>query len=203
MPPPQHSPSPAHAAAPRPPRRAAGGFTLVEVLVALLVLSLGVLGVVALQAGTLRVTRESRLQEAAVRLASEFTDLVRSNPAVARQTTAAANPYLVSFNGTAPSSGSSCFTASACADGVSVARRDVDDWAARVAAALPGARVAVCFDSSPFATGRPDWDCDDSGDVMMVKIGWTQSQIDRSATTLDKATRPSVMVAITPKVDPT
>ena len=57
----------------------AAGFTLLEVLVAIVVLSFGVLGMVGLQTAALNAHREARLQSVGVRLASELAELMRGN----------------------------------------------------------------------------------------------------------------------------
>lgn len=56
------------------------GFTLVEALVALFVLSLGLLGASALLFDGLRTHRVAMRQAAALRLARDMTDRIRANP---------------------------------------------------------------------------------------------------------------------------
>ncbi len=57
------------------------GFSLIEVLVALVVLSIGLLGVAALQASGLRTGRTAIHGMRAVVLASDIVDRIRANPA--------------------------------------------------------------------------------------------------------------------------
>jgi type IV pilus assembly protein PilV len=71
----------------------AEGFTLVEVLVALLVVALGIAGAAALQASTLRAAREAERLSSAARLAASLAERMRANP-VSMALTDAANPYL-------------------------------------------------------------------------------------------------------------
>lgn len=59
------------------------GFTLVEVLVALLILSIGLLGLAGLQAGGLRSNHSAYLRSQAVMLAHDMADRMRSNPVAA------------------------------------------------------------------------------------------------------------------------
>jgi type IV pilus assembly protein PilV len=83
------------------PRRRETGFSLLEVLVAIVVLSFGVLGVVGLQAASLQANKEARNQSAAVRLGRELGDMMRGNKDIAILS-GTANPYLVNF--TSPAS---------------------------------------------------------------------------------------------------
>jgi type IV pilus assembly protein PilV len=57
----------------------ARGFTLVEVLIALLVLSIGMLGIAALFAETLQAGRSAQFRTQAVSLAADLADRIRSN----------------------------------------------------------------------------------------------------------------------------
>ncbi|MEH3087647.1 MAG: type IV pilus modification protein PilV [Xylophilus ampelinus] len=192
-----------------PPRRFHEGFTLVEVLVAIVVLSFGVLGLVGLQALSLQSTREARLQSSAVRLAEEMAELMRINKMVAIKTTAAENPYLIdNFTGTVPATSANCFTA-ACTSGADLARWDVANWLDRIRTELPGARVVICADSVPYDSGGlPRWACDGNAGMLAIKIGWTRGTTQRGSTdgkgqaVLDKATdanaRPGVVFSLVP-----
>ncbi len=64
-----------HAAAPR-----AGGFTLIETLVAMVVISVGMLGIAALYVEGLRAGRTSVYRTTAIDLAADMADRVRANP---------------------------------------------------------------------------------------------------------------------------
>jgi type IV pilus assembly protein PilV len=57
------------------------GFTLVEVLVALVVMAVGLLGIAALYVEGLRAGRTSMYRSVAVTLVSDMADRIRSNPA--------------------------------------------------------------------------------------------------------------------------
>jgi type IV pilus assembly protein PilV len=63
--------------------RAANGFTLIEVLVALVVLSVGLLGVAALQLTSLRSNHGSAMRTQATYLAYDIVDRMRANRAAA------------------------------------------------------------------------------------------------------------------------
>lgn len=178
--------------------------TMIESMVAIVVLCFGMLGVVGLQAAALQSNKEARFQAAAVRYARELGELMRGNKDVAIATASADNPYLVEFTGTLPSAGTDCF-AGACPTTKEVAAFQIRDWLARLDAELPGARVSVCFDNAPYdAGGLPQWDCSGGGGTTVVKIGWTQLTTDRAAIGssgegsggMARAVRPGVVLAV-------
>ena len=192
-----------------PHRRArhSTGFSLVEVLISIVVLSFGMLGMVGLQAAALQANREARMQSTATNLARELAEKMRGNHEVAVLTTN--NPYLGDFASTPLAAATPTFCLSVgttpCADQTAVANAEMTEWLARVNADLPGARVVVCFDNNPFtAAGLPPWGCSVSGDIAVVKIGWTRGSTDKSqvgAAALEKATTPSVVFPVTSSVN--
>lgn len=56
------------------------GFSLIEVLVTLVLVSVGVLGMVALQARTIQYTQDSEQRNAAATLANDLVELMRAMP---------------------------------------------------------------------------------------------------------------------------
>jgi len=60
-------------------RRRAGGFSMIEVLIALVVLAIGLLGLALLQTMNLRYTKNAQQRTLAVNLASELLDTMRAN----------------------------------------------------------------------------------------------------------------------------
>ena len=174
------------------------GFTLVEILVAIVVLSFGVLGVVGMQAAALQSNRSARNQSTAVALGRELADLMRGNKDVALAT-GSANAYLIDYTGTLPTITANCFTG-ACTTTLAVAQFDMNQWLARVSAALPQARVVVCFDDSPYATatGQPQWACTSAANqTLVVKIGWTQQALRASDSAVKAADgQPAVVLPL-------
>jgi type IV pilus assembly protein PilV len=169
------------------------GFTLLEVLVAIVVLSFGVLGVVGLQATAMQANREARNQSAAVALDRELGDLMRGNKDVALNTTASQNPYLLDTASALPTSTADCYSA-ACGTTLAVAQFNMQDWVARAQATLPGSRIVVCFDEDPYndTTGRPQWACSAGATTLpgnvVVKIGWTRQSTNTASTTAERVT---------------
>lgn len=73
------------------------GFSLVEVLVALVILSVGMLGVLTLQVKGLQFSQSARISTSAILAAADMADRIRSNPTagtnyIADQSPAAATP---------------------------------------------------------------------------------------------------------------
>jgi type IV pilus assembly protein PilV len=197
----------------RPTRLRNAGFSLIEVLVAIVVLSFGLLGMVGLQAASLQANRDARLQSTAILLARDLAEAMRGNKLVAVTT----NAYLGNFQsvGAAPlvptvasycmTIGQNCTGGTPLAAATALANAQMTEWLARVSAELPGARVQICKDASPYAAdGLPQWACTGAGttDTTVIKIGWTRASFRRDAATttaaFDRADRPSVMLPVTP-----
>ena len=187
-----------------PPRRRHGehGFSLVEVLVSIVVLSFGMLGMVGLQAAALQANRDAKNQSTAASMARELAEIMRGNKQTAIGTTA--NPYMGTFAAPlSPPTPSYCMiaaTTAPCADTLSVANAQMTEWLERLDGELPGAKVTVCLDETPFdANGIPQWACSGTGSTAVVKIGWTRTTTN-SATTgaFARATVPSVVFPVTP-----
>lgn len=165
------------------------GFSLLEVLISIIILSFGLLGMVGLQATALQANREAKAQSVGISLARELAEMMRSNKDIALLTTG--NPYLGNF-ATAPlaiAAPSYCLntsnTSSACTTTTAIASAQMTEWLTRVESQLPGARVMVCIDSAPFvaSTGLPQWSCTASaGAATVIKIGWTQGSTNRALT---------------------
>jgi len=179
------------------------GFTLVEVLVSIVVLSFGLLGMVGLQAASLQANRDARLQSTAVVLARELAEMMRGNKDQALL--ASNNPYLIGQLDAplAAPTASYCLTVgSSCSTVGAVAQAELTDWLARVNDALPGARISICRDSAPFASdGTAQWTCTSTSgsDPILVKIGWSRPSLKSGDTAMQQASvRPSVVLPVTP-----
>ncbi|MCZ2495957.1 type IV pilus modification protein PilV [Xylophilus sp. Kf1] len=186
------------------------GFSLVEVLVSIVVLSVGLLGMAALQASSLQANREARLQSTAVILARELGEMMRGN--VVEAIKQSGNPYLVVTTKDlfAASTPSYCLNVgSTCANTLAIANAEMTEWMARVSTELPNPRVTVCFDTQPYdASGMPVWPCTaptgvvlSDGAPVVVKMGWTRTSTDRTAlmplTVFADGSRPAMVMALT------
>jgi type IV pilus assembly protein PilV len=156
----------------------AEGFTLVEVLVALLVVALGIAGAAALQASTLRAAREGERLSSATRLAASLAERMRANP-VSMALADADNPYLqFDYDSAAasPPAADPCYADADCTP-AGLAAFDLSEIGQAVAR-LPGGRIRVCRDASAPAGGGglPAWTCDaQAGAPVVVKLGWREA----------------------------
>lgn len=131
------------------------GFTLVEVLIALVVLSIGMLGIAALYLDTLQASRGALLRTQAVALASDLGDRIvaNRNPADA---------YNCAGDCTSGEGGNA------------IAIADINDWLATIADQLPGGTGAVRF-VAPGANTPAQY---------MVTVSWTDAS-DATASSYD------------------
>jgi type IV pilus assembly protein PilV len=175
------------------------GFTLIEVLVAILVLSFGLLGMVGMQATSLQVNRDARLQSTAIVLARELAEMMRGNKDIALQ---ANNPYLVAglSHPLAPPTAAYCLSVGqTCTSTTAVAQAELTDWLARVDDALPGAKISICRDATPYdPTGLPVWSCASASTApIVIKIGWSRASTKSGSASIDQAGIPSVVLQMT------
>lgn len=105
------------------------GFTLLEVLIALLVLSIGLLGLAALQTSGLRSNQMASMRTQATQLAYDITDRMRAN------TVGTGDGDYVVNNATHPTATKNCTSAS-CSP-TELATFDLDEWKDSLAL-LPG-----------------------------------------------------------------
>lgn len=122
------------------------GFSLVEVLVALLVLSIGLLGLAALQTTSLKYNTDSYTRTQATIIAYDILDRMRLNPTgVSAGDYDAANSAdaaskVSAYNGCKSSaSGCKCDASTADCNTIKLATYDLGKWYERLAATLPEA----------------------------------------------------------------
>ena len=110
------------------------GFTLVEVLIALIILSVGMLGIAGLYVHSMQAGRTSLFRHHAVTLAGDVADRIRANPR------AAAAYGLAGANNNCVTGGIDCTPAQ-------MAANDIDPWAPQATDTLPNGTVTVVFDN--------------------------------------------------------
>jgi len=133
------------------------GFSMVELLVAVLVLSIGLLGMAALMATSLRNNQSANFRSQAINLAYDYVDMVRAN-------VPAAGSYVRDAYG----DGSACagagnpFDFSACTN---QAQCDRQLWDRKLCATLPNGRGRATI--VPRATG---------GSEVVVDVCWADDR---------------------------
>lgn len=150
--------------------RLAKGFTLLEALVAVLVLAIGALGACAMQLAALRARHESQLLSNAAQLASSMADRMRANPGQI-------GPVYLTLDYDAASEPRPRAPERQCWDGdcdsAAVALADLYDVEQQVAAQLPAGRVRICRDAGMWDSGRLRWSCGGGpGAPVVIKVGW-------------------------------
>jgi len=127
------------------------GFTLLEVLIALLVLSIGLLGLAALQTSGLRSNQMATMRTLATQIAYDMTDRMRANP------TGVNNSEYVITTAQAP----------AATTATGTALDDLTEWRAQVAR-LPGGLSSITRSAGPPVTHEITvyWDEERKGAVL-------------------------------------
>jgi type IV pilus assembly protein PilV len=105
----------------------AAGFTLLEVLISLLIMSIGLTGIAALSVHTLLMTRTTIARTHALDHVGDISERIRVN-----------RDGLAAYNGAAADHGCDTRTFTAPCSAHERAEQDLFDWNTMVAAALPG-----------------------------------------------------------------
>ena len=111
------------------------GFTLVEVLVALVVMSVGMLGIAALYLEGLRAGRTALYRTTAINLAADMADRIRANRNAG-----------IAYAGTGPGADGACVNGPADCTAQQLAEDDWFDWNNQLNAQLPegaGGEVSI------------------------------------------------------------
>lgn len=114
------------------------GFTLIEILVAALVLAIGLLGMATLQAVSMQFNHGALLRTQATHLIYEITDAMRANANLARN-----GDYNIAFGETPSGSG--------------LTSDDLSEWTARLATVLPAGQGEIAVVGG-IATVSVRWD---------------------------------------------
>lgn len=135
-------------------RRKFKGFSLVEVLIALIIMSVGMLGIAGLYVQSMQAGRTSMLRHHAVTLAGDVADRIRANPTAG-----------VAYTAT-PGQDNNCVATGAVCDPAQMAAHDIFLWRQQAADFLPpmsdgSEQVVVAFNAAtlpPTYTITVRWD---------------------------------------------
>jgi type IV pilus assembly protein PilV len=134
------------------------GISLVESLVALLVMSVGMLGIASLYVTSLKTGRSALTRTHAVNLVNDLADRIRAN---SRARTA------YGYSSTQPDTSQppNCSTQSCSA--ADIAKIDLADWQRAINRVLPASAAGtVVYTPSPDGVGRPD--------TYRIQVGWNE-----------------------------
>jgi type IV pilus assembly protein PilV len=114
------------------------GFSLVEVLIALVIMSVGMLGIAGLYVHSMQAGRTSMLRHHAVTLAGDVADRIRANPRAG-----------IDYQGAGVNG--NCVSGVVNCDEVAMAGHDILLWEQQADDTLPAGDVEIIFDD----TGTP------------------------------------------------
>ncbi len=152
--------------APPHPLPRQSGTTLIEVLVSLLILSVGLLGMVGLQTVSLRNTQTAYMRTQATMLGSDIIERMRANP----QGVAAG-----AYHAATGQRSAACQNTTGCS-GLALAAHDLAEWQAALADGLPSGSGVVCIDSTPNDGTAAAAACSGTGGNQVVKIWWDDNR---------------------------
>ena len=114
------------------------GFSLVEVLIALVIMSVGMLGIAGLYVQSLQAGRTSMFRHFAVTLAGDVADRIRANP-----TAGVAYDHAADATGT----DNNCVTGGVICNSADMAANDIFLWQEQASDTLPAGAIAVVFNA--------------------------------------------------------
>ena len=156
------------------------GFTLLEVLVAIIVISIGLLGLAGLQARGMQANHSSMLRTIATYQAYDMADRMRAN--IQGVNSGAYN----SLSGTPSDPG--CVS-TGCTP-ATMATSDLYSWNTSNAVLLPSGQGVVCLDSTPDDGTQSSPACDGLGTIYAIKIWWIDDHSGSPPTRLVVSFRP-------------
>lgn len=119
----------------KPNQRHQAGFSLVEVLIALVIMSVGMLGIAGLYVQSMQAGRTSMLRHHAVTLAGDVAERIRANPRAG-----------VAYAG--DGSDGNCVSGVVNCDEDAMAGHDILLWKQQAVDSLPDGAVEITFDDS-------------------------------------------------------
>lgn len=178
---------------------AENGFSLIEVLVALFVLALGVVGAIAMQLTALRTTQQTVQRTQALYLASEIADSFASLP-MQMLVNDGHLPELAGEDSEIEPSATNagnCYQIDSPCDVLQLAKFNYKEWSSRIQKNLPKGRFRICRDSANRnMSDQIDWACDESSSApLVVKVAWRQKI---EATASDQAAESALAIIALP-----
>lgn len=141
------------------------GFSLIEVMIAMLVLAIGAGGLALLLVASVQGTVQAQERSMATLQAAELAQLIYANPA-------ALGHFILP-----PGNVQDCQQGAGCSS-EEWAASHLQQWQQNLQAAMEQAHGVVCLDSSPLDGDSTDLSCDGNG-ATVVKIVWQEQSPDR------------------------
>lgn len=150
-----------------PGKRRSSGFSMIEVLVTLVLISIGVLGMVALQVRTIQYTQDAVQRHTAAMLANDLLELIRAMP-----DGLPASSGFYNAKGTAlPDLPASCTPLP------NNAADQLGCWAEKARVALPGASDLLTNEFYVCRTNTAN-ECTGSGNAIEIQLAWRAKEGD-------------------------
>jgi len=170
------------------PRRGTG-FTMLEVLVAILILSVGLLGLAGIYVVSVQNTKGANLRTLATQQAYDIADRMRANIGALT----VLSPTVPFYHMPTATQHAACYTGTCTSQ--QMAENDYYEWnnpasATSNARVLPGGNGVVCLDSTP---NDGTWDgttltpaCDGLGTGYAIKLWWIEERGERIGALLEE-----------------
>ncbi len=144
------------------------GFTLIEIMVTLVIVSIGLLGVSKMQLTSLRYNQNAYQRSIATQLAYDLANRMRAN---------ATAVSLGAYNSPTATQTAACLTTAGCTP-TQLAAHDMYEWLSAssptsVVNQLPDSAATVCLDSTPEDGVAATPACDGLGSQHAIKIWWS------------------------------
>ena len=138
---------------------------MIEILISIIILTIGLLGLASLQAFSLRNAGNANYRGSAAQLAYDLADRMRANKAALDAG---------SYNNQQGTLVTACYQATGCST-LQMAQMDVYAWSQDLARLLPSGRGFVCTDSTP-NDGTPTLPACDNlpNSPYVIKIWWDE-----------------------------
>lgn len=146
----------------RPNRQS--GVTILEMLIAILVLSFGLLGMLGLILNGLKMTSSSQYRTIAAQQIAAMAEVVNANPGIVGSYAPPANTLTAN-----------CLSSIGCGDTGTIAGTEYSLWLTDVARLLPSGVGTVCLDSTPADGNSSAFACAGSG-RLTIKVCWNESR---------------------------
>ena len=177
------------------------GFSLVEVLVSMLVLTVGLIGAAMMQLHAFRTTEQSNFHDTAVTLARQIADEIRANN-VEMSKASGPNQFIpLTYSAAASNPGATpanCYSG-AC-NAAAMAGQNIVEWKRRIEEVLPDGRLEICRETTPVAANGDFVWCGAGGapasGPITIKVGWSARTPDGKGTTGIQP--PQVALLVTP-----
>ncbi len=168
------------------------GASMIEVLVSIVIFSIGLLGAAGLQLASMRTNQYASNASIAVNAAREYSEIV--------QLTLPSTSMTFAFDSTsAPSAPTSCIGlgVAACTDQQSFLYAQYDWWK-RIESSFPGGKVVVCQDSlNRDSSGQLEWACDSGASRWVAKFSWISKETSTTGETFTANTdRPKFAIQL-------